>query len=932
MIYRSLNMMTQGRLMFILFAGLVLVACAKTGISDAEHVNRAKQYQTVVNLKASLIELKNALQQNPKNSEARLLLGELYVLIGNGVAAEKELNKAQQLGVAGDFVRKLQIQSLLLQRRYDDVLTGLSKMDIGSQADLLVLQGEAQLGLGKNDLALSTFKQALALKPENPLALLGQAKTYMVTGALQKAVEKINKVLALSPENADAWVLQGQVAYKQKRSKDAQAAFQRAIELTDANLTTRVGIRARTGLTKLLIAQQKFDEASTQVDYLLKVSPRNPMPNYLAGLLAYEQKKYVPARDYFRLVLKVLPNHLPSVFLLGSVNYALGNTEQAEQQLSRVVAAQPSLLPARMLLASLRLQQAQADQALTVLEPALAQRPNDVRLLAMAGQAALRSGELEKGRAFLEKAVARQPTASGLRAQLAMFNLAEGNDELAIQELKQAIKLGKAPAREQSMLALTYLRKKDFEKALSTAQALVTLFPKNAYPQNLLGVILGAKGDVAQARVAFAESLKLEPDFRSAALNLARLDVLAGRLDDARERLDDILVKDEKNTAAMMALAQLEDAKNDRKQALLWLEKARKADAKALAPRLLLARYYTRTGKIELARKVAREMTAINGHDLQVLKEIGLVEMASHDYAAAVGAFEKIVQQTPTAQAYYLLGVAQFRANDGVAAKASLKQVLKLQPNHLQAASLSILLDVKAGRIKDALRSVENIKRRKPESPAGFVLEGDIRASQKQPAKAATAYARARERGAGTRVMLKEAAALQRSQGSAASIKLLADWVQSHQEDVSARYALAVAFYTEGKRVEAVKEYRRLLAGAPEFVPALNDLAWILYQDKQTGEALQLVAKAYELRPSSGPVLDTLGWIKLQHGETKQGLALLRQAAEKLPEVGDVQYHLAEALVRSGKKAEARAVLERALGKERSFSARQEAQQLLGRL
>lgn len=932
MIFRLLNTMTQGRLLLVFFVGLVLVACGKTDVSDVEHVSRAKQYQSAGDLKATLIELKNALQQNPKNSEARLLLGELYVLIGNGAAAEKELKRAQQLGVTGTFVQKLQGKSLLLQHRYDDVLTTLSKMDVRSQVDLLVLQGEAQLGLGKNDLALSAFREALVIKPENSAALRGQTKAYLATGALQKAAGTIDKVLELAPDDAEAWVLQGEVAEKLKRTDDAQAAYQRAIELVDVKLTTRVGLLARTGLTKLLITQQKFDEALGHVDYLLKASPNRPMPNYMAGLLAYEQKQYAPARDYFQAVLKVLPNHLPSVFLLGSVNYALGNAEQAEQQLSRVVAANPSLLPARMLLASIRLQQAQTGQALNVLEPALAQRPNDVRLLAMAGQAALRSGELEKGRGFLQKAVAKQPSSEGLRAQLAMLYLAEGNDELAIQELEQAIELGKAPARAQSMLALTYLKKKDFDKALSSAQELATLHPKSAYPQNLLGVILGAKGDVAQARDAFATALKLEPNFTSAALNLARLDVLAGRLADARERLDGILIKDERNTSAMMALAQLADAENDREQALNWLEKARTADPKALAPRLLLARYYSRTGKVDRAREMTREMTAIDSRNPQALKELGRVEMASQDYAAAVDAFEKIVKQAPTAQAYYSLGVAQFRANDSVAAKASLKQVLKLQANHLQAASLLVLLDVKAGRITDALRSVENIKRRNPKSPAGFVLEGDIRASQKQAAKAASAYSQARKRGAGTRVMLKEAAVLQGSQGSAASITLLVDWVRSHKGDVAARYALAAAYSTDGKRGDAVKEYRRLLAASPEYVPALNDLAWLLYQDKQISEALQLANKAYELRPNSGPVLDTLGWIRLQQGEIKQGLGLLRQAAEKLPEVGDAQYHLAEALAQSGKKVESREILERVLGKEQSFPARRDAQKLLSEL
>jgi len=194
-----------------------MMACGKTEISDTEHVNRAKQYQSTGDFKATLIELKNALQQNPKNSEARLLLGELYVLIGNGVAAEQDLNTAVQLGVSGSHVQKLQGKSLLLQGRHDDVLATLSKMDVSSQPDLLILRGEAQLGLGNNDLAQTAFREALVIKPDDSAALLGQARIYFATGDLEKAIDKVEKVLGITPNNVEAWVLKGNFADRQER-------------------------------------------------------------------------------------------------------------------------------------------------------------------------------------------------------------------------------------------------------------------------------------------------------------------------------------------------------------------------------------------------------------------------------------------------------------------------------------------------------------------------------------------------------------------------------------------------------------------------------------------------------------------------------------------------------------------------------------------
>jgi len=916
----------------ILLLGLFVTACGKMEISDVEHVQRAKQFQSEGDFRASLIELKNALQQNPKNAEARLLLADIYVLVGNGAAADKELQRASGLGVSGAYIEQLSIRAKLLQNKFDEVLMALADGGLESQPKFKALRGDALLGLGKIDEAGEVFRSVLKQDPGEVDALLGLTRIALISKANEVAADTLQMLLNVDPENAEAWLLSGDLARLNKADAEAMAAYQRTIELLPTTVTMRTGIKARANLTRLLLSQGKFTAAKEHVDYLLKTVPKHPMSNYLAALLAYEKKDYAKSRDYLLHTNKVSPDFLPGLFLLGSVNFSLGNLEQAEVQLARVVAERPSLTPARMMLVEIRLRQAESDEVMDILEPALAEYPHNARLLALAGQAALQEGDMETSRQYLTKAVAEQPDDSSLRAQLAMLYLAEGNDAQAIEELERAVESGKAPGREQSMLALTHLKQKNFDEALRVAQDLVTVNPDSPYSQNLLGVILGAKGDIRLAKDAFAKALQLDPIFSPAVLNLVRFDVQEGKLDRARERLDELVRHNGNDVSAMLALAQLADAENDREQAVEWLEKARVADSEAMAPRLVLSRYYSRMGELDRAREIVREVVAIDSRNPLALMALGRVEMASQDYRAAVSAFEKAVKEAPDAQSYYSLGVAQFRANDDRAAKNSLKQALKLRPEHLQAASLLVLLDVKAGRIEDALRGVEEIKRRHPKLPAGFMLEGDIHARQKQSAWAASAYARARELGGDTRALLKEVAALQASQGNVAAINRLTGWLKTHEGDLAARYTLAVAYSSEGRGGDAVKEYRRLLQGAPEYVPALNDLAWLLFQDGESGEALKFAVKAYELRPDNGPVLDTLGWLRLQQGETKSALGLLRQAAEKMPGVGDVQYHLAEALARSGKKAESRTVLERVLDTDSLFSSRQQAQQLLDRL
>ena len=88
------------------FWALLLCFSAVTSVSPVayaadlpewEHLQKAKDYRDAGKLKSAVIELKNALQKNPDSPEARLLLGEVYVGLGQEAAAEQAFQTALQL-------------------------------------------------------------------------------------------------------------------------------------------------------------------------------------------------------------------------------------------------------------------------------------------------------------------------------------------------------------------------------------------------------------------------------------------------------------------------------------------------------------------------------------------------------------------------------------------------------------------------------------------------------------------------------------------------------------------------------------------------------------------------------------------------------------------------------------------------------------------
>ena len=72
----------------LLVALFGLVSGCSRDLTDKQYIERAKQAQDKGDLRASIIDLKNALRRNPDNTEGRWMLGNIYVDVGKGAEAE----------------------------------------------------------------------------------------------------------------------------------------------------------------------------------------------------------------------------------------------------------------------------------------------------------------------------------------------------------------------------------------------------------------------------------------------------------------------------------------------------------------------------------------------------------------------------------------------------------------------------------------------------------------------------------------------------------------------------------------------------------------------------------------------------------------------------------------------------------------------------
>lgn len=914
------------RLIPVILIGFGLVACGES--KDVQTlIKEAREYQQKGDSKAAVIQLKNALQQESNNKEARYLLGTIYDNTGDFLAAEKELNRALSLGMDAEKVMPILGKTLFRLGEFQQLLDKTEGLANNNASDeIMLLRGDAFLAVARNPEAKNIFEQILARIPNSPDALLGLARHALSERDLDSAVSFSDTAVASNPENVDVRLFKADLLRAQGKNDEALTAYAQVIQLKPDNVSAHIS------KATIEIGLRNLDNARASIDAARKVAPGALMVNYTQALLDFSQGNHTAALDTIQQVLSVAPEHLPSVLLAGATQLVLGSLPQAEQYLDLYLKKIPGNLYARKLMINVQLRNKQSQEAITLLVPLLKEIQKDPQLYALAGEAYMQARDFTKATEYFEKANDLAPNNAELHTALGMSKLAMGDSMHGIAELQQAANMDSKSPRAGILLALTHLRLKEFDKALTAVNALEKTDPKNPLFHNLKGGVYLNKKDTANARTSFNKALSLDASYFPAIANLAQMDVREKKPEIAKKRFEAVLKTDEKNIQAMNALASLAQSQGDVKETTAWLELASNKNPAELQPALQLIAYYLRIGEKEKSLMHARKLYGANPNEPRVLEILGQAQLANDNKAAALESYEKLAVNQPRSAAVQLQIASIHAAMQNLTASATaLKKALTLQPDYLDAQVAQFRLAVLNKNEIEALSISQEIQKIHQKSPIGHVLEGDVLMAQKKPDLALKQYEKAFSIEPSGPLAIKVHATLNQLGNEKQASAKIAKWLSDHPDDFVSRIYLAGVHLSKKQHDAAIKEYEAILKKHPEHTPSLNNLAW-LYQQKKDARALEYAEKAYKQAPEAPAILDTLGWILTERGDTARAIPLLQKAVSLATGNAEIQYHFAAALEKSGDKARARTVLETLLATDKAFSKQEEAKALLKKI
>lgn len=367
-----------------------------------DYFQQALQAQRKGNLEAAAAGLKQVLQLEPERADARWMLSQFYVALGDGKAAEKEIRQTRVLGRQGPEITLALLQAMMLQRRYTEVLVETISGSTGANAvNFLVLQGEAQLGLKQLDKAKATFLQALERAPDESQALLGLARANLALMLPDEAGQQIGRALELDAEDLEGLLLQGRLELVRSRPTEARQAFDKA------NATSPSHPEAQLGLTQSYLAEREPDLAEPHLS-AIRAPRRSAVKHYLWAVLALQKGDTQAARNALERLSKSR-SFVDVHFLKASLNYDRQEYQQALVSLNRLLKAAPDHIPARTLLAAIQLELDDPENAIKVLLPAETIAPEDGYVLALLARAHSRIGEAEQAEAYLSRAAETGP-------------------------------------------------------------------------------------------------------------------------------------------------------------------------------------------------------------------------------------------------------------------------------------------------------------------------------------------------------------------------------------------------------------------------------------------------------------------------------------------------------------------------------------------
>ena len=204
-----------------------------------------------------------------------------------------------------------------------------------SNGSRLLKTGVAHHKAGQREQAEAVYRKVLRKAPRNADALHLLGIIALDRGQPQRAIELIERALAITPVFPAAHLTFGNALRVVGRFDEGEASYRRAIELQPDFA------QAHSNLASLLIGRELFDEALESATRAAELMPKLIEAHFNRALALFHRRRFAEAEAAYRKVLAAEPENVLTLSALGAVLTELKRFDEAIESHRQAIALQP---------------------------------------------------------------------------------------------------------------------------------------------------------------------------------------------------------------------------------------------------------------------------------------------------------------------------------------------------------------------------------------------------------------------------------------------------------------------------------------------------------------------------------------------------------------------------------------------------------------
>ena len=876
---------------------LAITACSEQ-VSVESHLENAKSYLSQNKINESIIELKNAIKADSSNAEARFSLGQIYLDLGHGAAAVKELERAKQYNYEINKVIPLLARAYIITGSDVDVLAlsdVASKLSNEEQSRYLAYKTLAALRSEQLDLAKNSAALAQSIEGNHLFKKLASAYIRLSEAKYDDVKDLILQILEIDANQVDTLMLQAQVSMVTKDYQQAVASFKSYL-----SLQPRAGI-VQLQLAEALLKSEQFDEAEKYADAILARYKTQTFAHYIKAMVAFNRKDYHKASEHAEFSISHDYSPFSLKLVAGASAFYVKNWQISYKHLSSSVKYLAKDHLARRMLAVTQLELGLVDEISTTVS-SFEGGLGDAELVSSLSYKLIELGAIDEAKKLLEKSDDATSHAPGDNAKQALLKLLM-NDPAGAEDLEEVVKLNPDFIQAEVALAYAALQNNEIKKAQTIALKWQEKYPEEALGYNLMASIAIKEKDYGKAQGLLTQSLTKEPDNIFALLAQLRVAREQNDIILSRQRADELIALKPNNDEVLVQYF----AVYSNEMALEKLHKAYSANKTDIKKALIVAEAMVSIKKYEEAEALLASIAGTPNLPKRYWQLVIFNYKKQNEPSKVQPALERWLIASP----YHIEPViilAELHSSTGENQRA-LKVVKRGLDYHkdnitLQLLNMDILL--KSQRATSARELYKKLVQSEINDSLKQGILGRILLVEKNYQEALPKLITFYNAFSTSDNALNVARAYIGNGEEPKAIKVLEKHVTI---DTNAHHikSMLADVYLKNDNKKAIVSYEDIVKHQPNNVVAHNNLAWLYLEDNKTELALKHAKEAFELAPQLASVVDTYGYALLKSGNAKAALKHASKASELTEGKNvDIQLNYIEILIANNLVSEAK--------------------------